>query len=105
REGPRTAALAYDEDGRRLRVPSPAGWHRDALGRLWTVTRPDGSVEATYLWDGFACLGRIDGPPDEALAAVFSLDPTGTPVRAIGRDGVLRVPRDAFGEGLLRHPG
>jgi hypothetical protein len=44
-------------------------------------------------------------PPDGALAAAFSLDPTGTPVRIITRAAVCRVPRDAFGEGLLAHAG
>jgi YD repeat-containing protein len=105
-EGQRSYGIGYDGDGRRHRVPAPPGsWHRDPLGRLWTVTGPDGAAHATYLWDGFACLGRIDGPPGAPLAAVFSLDPSLTPVRVITRRGVTRIPRDAFGEALLGHHG
>ncbi|HEY1178666.1 MAG TPA: hypothetical protein VGF17_21125, partial [Phytomonospora sp.] len=96
--------LDYDADGARA-VRPPATWHHDDAGRLWTVLADDGTVMATYLWDGAACLGRIDGPPDRPLSTVYSLDPGGTPVRVIGRDGPVRVPRDAFGEGLLAHAG
>lgn len=99
----RERSIAYDGAGRRLDAPAlPENWHRDDLGRLWTITEPDGTVRTTYLWDGFACLGRIDGAPGEPLAAVFCLDPTCTPVRVITREGVTRIPRDAYGEGLLR---
>jgi hypothetical protein len=106
RQGAEVRDIAYDAEGRRCGVAAPPpSWKRDVLGRLWAVVGPDGSVRATYLWDGFACLGRIDGPPGEPLAAVFCLDPTGTPVRVITRNGVLRIPRDAFGEALLDYPG
>ncbi len=106
RDGHGATALAYDADGGRLDVaPPPDAWNRDELGRLWTVTGADGAIVATYLWDGFACFGRVDGPPGAPLAAVFSLDPTCTPVRIIEGDDVTRVPRDAFGEALLDHPG
>ena len=81
------------------------GWHTDEQGRLWTVARPDGSIQSLFLWEGFHCLARIDGGPGEALSAVFSLDGTGTPVRIITREGVVRVPRDAYGEGLRAHRG
>lgn len=84
---------------------APSGWNRDDDGRLWTVSGPGGVIESFYIWDGFNCLGRVDGPPGEPLAAVFSLDGTGTPVRIITRSGVTRVPRDAFGESLLAYPG
>ncbi len=105
-EGARSYALSYDADGRRTGEPDPpANWNRDSFGRLWTVTAPDGRILATYLWDGFACLGRIDGPPGEPLAAVFSLDPSLTPVRVITRSGYTRIPRDAYGEALLAYPG
>jgi|GEM_PF-480814 len=93
-------------NGRRTDIPGvPAGWHRDEQGRLWTVTDDAGRITEFYLWDGFNCLARVDGEPGEPLAAVFSLDQTGTPVRVIARDGVTRIPRDAFGEGLLAHRG
>ncbi len=106
REAENFCDLAYDGEGRRLdRAPLPESWHRDELGRLWTITTSDGFVKTTFLWDGFACLGRIDGAPGEPLAAVFSLDPTCTPVRIIERDRVTRLSRDAFGEGLLAHRG
>jgi len=94
--------VGYDADGRRTGCrPAPAGWRRDAAGRLWTVRGPDGGVAATYLWDGFRCLGRIDGPPDGPLAVAYCLDPSGTPVRVVEAGRVRRLPRDAFGEGLL----
>jgi hypothetical protein len=113
-----TRHLTVDAAGRTVLVRTAAGrvavqanpgrppptWHRDDLGRLWTVTDADGRVRATYLWDGFACLGRIaGGGPDRPLSTVYSLDPSGTPVRLIGRRHAVRVPRDAFGEALLRH--
>ncbi|HVF14033.1 MAG TPA: hypothetical protein VM942_05495, partial [Acidimicrobiales bacterium] len=65
------------------------------------------TVRATWLWDGFRCLARVDGPLGRPLAAVFSLDASGTPVRVCERrrPTPLRIPRDAFGEGLLDHPG
>lgn len=97
--------LDYSDDCRSDITDVPSTWHRDEQGRLWAVTAPDGTVEAFYLWDDFHCLGRVDGAPGEPLAAVFSLDQTGTPVRIITRDGVTRIPRDAFGEGLLEHDG
>jgi hypothetical protein len=106
RENGRARDLVYDAAGTRRDPPSPpAAWHRDDLGRLWTVTGPGGEIRATYLWDGFACLGRIDGPPGAPLAAVFSLDPSRTPVRVITPRGTTRIPRDAFGESLLVHAG
>jgi hypothetical protein len=98
-------ALPYRHGRRSDIAPRPENWHCDAQGRLWTVCNAQGRIVATYLWDGFACLGRIDGPPGEPLAAVFSLDPSLTPVRVISRSGVTRIPRDAFGEGLLAHDG
>ncbi len=79
--------------------------HRDKAGRIWTVTDPAGAVRATYLWDGWRCLGRIDGAPGGPLAAFFCLDPSATPVRAITPDGMIRIPRDAYAEGLCAHPG
>lgn len=105
----RAAGLAYDQRGRRTDTePLPdRTHHRDAAGRLWAVTGLDGRVRSSWLWDGFRCLGRVDGPFGQPLAALFSLDPSGTPVRvcARGRTDPSRLPRDAFGEGLLSHPG
>jgi hypothetical protein len=106
REGSCAYDITYDADGRRCGVPPiPESWHRDTLGRLWTVADSDGTILTTYLWDGFACLGRIDGPPGEPLAVAFCLDFSLTPVRVITGQGGSRVPRDAFGEGLLVHAG
>jgi len=106
RERDRVDEIFYDDDGVRLGVtPLPATWHRDPLGRLISICDSTGRVLHTWLWDGFACLGRIDGEPGNPLAACFSLDPSGTPVRVIARDRVTRIPRDAFGEGLLAHRG
>ncbi|WP_437569788.1 RHS repeat domain-containing protein [Sorangium sp. So ce542] len=97
-----TRALAYDATGLRQGVPqAPRTWHRDQAGRLWAITDGDGRVICTYVWDRFACLGRIDGAPGEPLAAAFSLDMTFTPVRVITAAGATRIPRDAFGEGLV----
>ncbi|HEY3185146.1 MAG TPA: hypothetical protein VGJ77_20060 [Gaiellaceae bacterium] len=98
--------LRYDEAGRRVDVAAaPSTWSRDEYGRLWTVRDTGGRITATYLWDGWACFGRIDGPLGDPLAAAFSLDPSGTPVRIVTRDGATRIPRDAFGEALLAHAG
>ena len=96
----------YGECGLRRDTPTPqAGWHRDEFGRLWTITDGNGQITTTYLWWGFACLARIDGPPGDDLAAVFSLDPTGTPVRMTTPETTCRFTRDAFGESLLRVSG
>lgn len=96
--------LDYDGSGRRLDLPSlPPTFCIDDLGRLWTIKDRKGTVRHTFLWDGFSCLGRIDGNPGEPLAVVFSLDCTATPVRMISRTGVTRLHRDAFGESLLAH--
>ncbi|HVF13863.1 MAG TPA: hypothetical protein VM942_04640, partial [Acidimicrobiales bacterium] len=83
----RSAEVAYDGAGRRAHTrPLPsATHHRDAAGRLWALTDPDGTVRATWLWDGFRCLARVDGPLGRPLAAVFSLDASGTPVRVCER--------------------
>lgn len=106
REGGRVEPVAYDRIGaRRDLAPAPGCWRRDDLGRLWAVTDAAGAVIATFLWDGFACLGRIDGPPGAPLVAVFSLDASRTPTRTIAPGGTLRIPRDAFGEALLAHHG
>ncbi len=96
--------LRYRDDIRHDTVALPATWQRDDLGRVWAITAADGRVLTTFLWDGYACLARIDGPVGAPLAALYSLDPTCTPVRIITRHGVTRIPRDAFGEGLLEHP-
>ncbi len=96
------ATFDYGPSGHRLDVGSiPATHHRDGLGRLWEVIDLDGRIVATYLWDRYMCLGRIDGALGDPLAAAFLLDPTGTPVRVVDGSGSRRIPRDAFGQGLL----
>ncbi len=100
-EGGVCRSIAYDAGLRSDVGEVPPAWNRDDEGRLWSITGANGRVEAFFIWDGFHCLARVDGAPGEPLAAVFSLDGTGTPVRVIARDGVTRIPRDAFGEGLL----
>ena len=101
----RYQAVVHDRDGRRLPGTCiPVEWHRDDIGRLWTISDTDGTILHTFLWFGFACLGRIDGPIGTPMAMTFSLDPSSTPVRLIERDRVTVVPRDAFGEALLNHP-
>lgn len=98
----RAVRLDYDAQGRRVpRRRDPPGWRRDATGRLWTIVAPDGRVLVTYLWDERHCLAAIAGEPGDPLAAVFSLDPTGTPVRVITATGARTIPRDAFGEALI----
>jgi hypothetical protein len=97
-----SVALAYDDVGQRIgRRTLPSSWHRDVEGRLWSVTDGNGQVVLTYLWEGRSCLAAIAGSPGAPVWAVYSLDPTGTPVRVITGDGVRRIPRDAFGEALL----
>jgi hypothetical protein len=101
----RVTPISYDKTSRRNETAVlPANWHRDELGRLWTITDESGAVLHTFIWDGFFCLGRIDGAPGEPLAVVFSLDLTGTPVRIISRLSVERIMRDGFGETLLDRP-
>lgn len=98
-------AIAYDAHGQRLHLPEPnPHWVRDELGRLWLVRDANGQIQTTYLWHRFACLGRIDGALGDPLTAVFSLDPSLTPVRIITAERVTKIPRDAFGEGLLAYP-
>jgi hypothetical protein len=100
------APIRYDSDDCRESVPPlPSTWQRDDMGRLWTISDDSGKVVTTFLWDGFACFGRIDGDVGDPLAACFSLDASCTPVRIITVDGVVRIPRDAFGESLLAHEG
>lgn len=110
RIGGRTEQLEYDKSGARLPARHcPAHWHFDDVGRLWSIADEDGEETLlTYLWDGWHCLGAISGEPGGPLSAVYSLDPTGTPVRVITSSGIRRIPRDAFGESLLnedRIPG
>ena len=101
RQDGRTRELGYDRDGRRRDGARPDNWSFDAAGRLWTVLAPAGDVLLTYIWSQFHCLACIAGDVGDPLGTVYSLDPTGTPVRVITRDGVRRIPRDAFGEALL----
>jgi hypothetical protein len=101
----RDGQFRYDAGGRRLPERRPErGWNFDHLGRLWTRTDATGDVRTTYLWDGWHCLGMIAGELGEPLEAVYSLDPTGTPVRLITRREMRRIPRDAYGESLLGVP-
>lgn len=99
--------LEYDASGRRRDAAglSQDRCHRDGAGRVWCVRDGEGRIASIFLWDGHRCLGRIDGPVGAPLAAVFSLDPSATPVRVVTREGGKRVPRDAFGEGLLELDG
>jgi hypothetical protein len=98
--------VAYDNAGRRKSsAVKPQTWHCDDWGRLWTITDSAGHILTTYLWEGRQCIAAIGGGPGAPLAAVYSLDPTGTPVRVITRNAIHHVPRDAFGEGLLQLAG
>jgi hypothetical protein len=106
READLRTTIHYDAEGCRLpRRTWPPSWNVDAAGRLWTITDVSGQVVVTYLWDSRHCLGAIAGAPGAPLAAVYSLDPTATPVRVITEDSVRTLPRDAFGEGLLSEAG
>ena len=100
-----TRVLTYDDRGRRTVAARPAGDVVDDDGRTWVTRDADGRVRAVYLWDGMRCLARVDGPLGAPLGAVFSLDPSGTPVRVLTSRDSVRIPRDAYGEALLRHPG
>jgi len=102
REGGRRLDIAYDGEGRRTPLNAlPSHWRLDPLGRLVAVLGRDGTPARTYVWDGWHCLGALAGGPEGELAEVYSLDPTGTPVRRITAQGCDRFPRDAFGEALL----
>ncbi len=103
REGGQTHRCAWSSTGDRLPVPRPD--HVDDAGRHWVTHDALGTVRHLFLWDGSRCLARIDGPVGAPLGAVFSLDPSATPVRIVTPTGVTRVPRDAYGEGLLAHDG
>lgn len=96
-----TTRLAHGADGVRRGPARPWRDHVDEAGRCWAEVGPDGTVRHVYLWDGTRCLARIDGPVGQPLAAVFSMDPSGTPVRVVTPLDTTRVPRDAYGEGLL----
>ena len=93
--------FAHDEHGARRTPARPQDDVVDDEGRTWVTYDATGAVRSVLLWDGLRCLARVDGPLGAPLAAVFSLDPSGTPVRVTGPGSVVRVPRDAFGEGLL----
>jgi hypothetical protein len=102
RNGAHITEILYDSGGQRLpKRPKAHNWNRDASGRLWTITGDDGNVVLTYIWDRYQCLGCIAGNIGDPLAAVYSLDLTGTPIRAITRESIRSFPRDAFGESLL----
>src|SRR5262249_59098051 len=58
-----------------------------------------------YRGEGWQWLAAWAGGPGVPLDAVYSRDPTGTPVRVVTRRGARRIPRDAFGEALLDVPG
>ena len=75
--------LAHDARGHRLAAARPAGGTVDDEGRTWVTRTPDGRVRSVFLWDGMRCLARVDGPLGTPLAAVLSLDPSGTPVRVV----------------------
>ena len=96
-----TRRFVHDQRGARRTPARPAGDVVDDEGRTWVTCDATGTVRAVLLWDGLRCLARVDGPLGAPLAAVFSLDPSGTPVRVLGPGTVERVPRDAYGEGLL----
>ena len=106
REGGRVVTIDHDAGGMRLPIRTrPSAWQIDGLRRLASVLGEDGSVILTYLWDGWHCLGAIAGEPGAPMCAVYCLDPTGTPIRAITRRGIQPLARDAFGEALLEAPG
>lgn len=101
---------AYDGIGRRVetRWASSSGVtevryeHRDADGRLWSVTDEWGRALHTYVWLDGRVLARIDGPVGEPLAETFVSCPNGSLLASIrGVDGELLVERNPgspFGE-------
>lgn len=102
-EGGVNRTVEYDRRQHRRGVYRPRHDHVDDGGRCWASVNADGAIGHVFIWDGTRCLARIDGPVGAPVAAVFSLDPSATPVRIITPAGTIRVPRDAYGEGLLAH--
>lgn len=100
-----TVSHSHDAHGHRLGPGRPLHDHVDDAGRCWATLDTLGEIRHVFVWDGTRCLARIDGAVGEPLSAVFSLDPSATPVRVVTPSGVVRVPRDAYGEGLLAHSG
>ncbi|MGH9136457.1 MAG: hypothetical protein ACRD0G_05330 [Acidimicrobiales bacterium] len=100
-----TQRYRYDGRGCRVAPHRPSGDHVDDAGRCWASVDETGTVRHVFIWDGSRCLARIDGIVGDPLAAVFSLDPSATPVRIVTPGGCVRIPRDAYGEGLLAHRG
>lgn len=99
--------FSYDSLGARQDVKplSPQTFHRDTLGRVWTIKDQNRKIKTIFLWEGYRCFARIDGPIGDPASVIFSLDPTATPIRVITRNKIIRIPRDAFGEGLLDFDG
>lgn len=91
--------IVWDSDSHRIDGARPFTDHVDEAGRTWVSY--DRGAPTIWLWDGTRCLARIDGPLGSQLGAVFSLDPSATPVRVTTSTGSTRIPRDALGESLL----
>ena len=113
--------MAYDGLGRRLQVRRAGDVrfeHRDARGRLWSVTDSEGKALYTYVWHEDRPLLRIDGSLDSPPSEAYLTDPVGTPLLAavfLGAEGSVRLERlghslwgsaaDAFRPTIFGHFG
>ena len=95
----------HDTFGCRVAPRRPSGDHVDPAGRCWASIE-GGAVRHVFMWDGSRCLARVDGTVGDAARRPCSAS-TRRPHRCGSSTptGTARVPRDAYGEGLLAHRG
>ncbi|HEX5414196.1 MAG TPA: hypothetical protein VFZ25_00930, partial [Chloroflexota bacterium] len=96
----------FDGLGRRV-ARGDVREHRDASGRLWSVTDPAGNLRHLFIWLDDRLVARVDGPTPR-LAELYASDPLGTPLIAVVRDGpppslgqsrIERLAAPPFGSG------
>jgi RHS repeat-associated protein len=71
--------------------------HRDASGRLWSVTDAGGRLLHAYVWFNDRVTARLELRSGAALAELYATDPFGTPLMSVGSQGVDRCPTNPYG--------